>query len=216
MTDQENKNNADSSVIGIVAKSALKELISSRAPIVLSVEGVEFSFLTYVKKVEGDSFYLHNSIPPKKIKNVLESKNSNLTLPDFSLFGGNLSGDGKFLIFTPNKKTEHSETRLEKRLSFEPGENVNIEFLNPIDNKTKFRKKVLDLSSSGLSFETHYDSKLFIKDEILEEIYITIADKRLKKCNGKIVYKKPLFDFEYRKRFQIGLKLENIEDLKND
>ena len=52
-------------------------------------------------------------------------------------------------------------------------------------------------------------------NEIIENIVIKIGDRDIKRCTGKVVYTKKLFDTEMRQRFQVGMRLENIEDLEN-
>ena len=196
--------------------SLLSALQKSKRQIVLSTESTKYSFLTYIKSFKGNKLTLHNSIPPSLIKVALEAKESYLTLPKQTFNGTKITGDGKDIYFEVKDVISHEETRGEERLSFQPDENVYLEFINPYDNKTKFKKRIFDISLSGLSFETHFDSSLLSTEEILEDIIVKIGDRNIKKCTGKIVYKKKLFDTEMRQRFQIGMSLENIEDLTNE
>lgn len=176
--------------------------------VILSTDSTSYSFLTRIKSVAGNRIVLLNSIPPSLIKSALESTESYLSMQGTSLRGEKLSGDGKHLFFTVLSDSSHTETRGEERLSFDPDENVNVEFLNPLDKKTTFKRKVLDISPSGFSFESYFDSKLFDKGQIIENIDIKFGDKKMKHFSAKVMYKKRLFDTLHRQRYQIGLKIE--------
>ena len=46
-----------------------------------------------------------------------------------------------------------------------------MQFINPIDKKTILRKKINDISSIGLAFETPEKNKLFSKLRKLQQSY---------------------------------------------
>ena len=194
----------------------LNVYLKKKLPIVLTFESNSNSFLTYLIDYNRHEITLYNSITPNLISSVQQAEQTFLTVAESTLIGGRISGDGKHLIFKPHDIIFHKNTREEERLSFNPEEKVYLEFTNPYDKITKFKKKIFDVSSSGLSFETRYDSKLFSEKQIIENMIIKAGDRQLRKCTGEVIYKKKLFDLDMRQRYQIGMKLTDIMDLTDD
>lgn len=195
---------------------SLSDNIELKQPIVLSTDQTNISFLTFITKIENQNIYLHNSVPLNLIKAVIKSQSSSLTFQDFSLKGENLTGDGKYIIFKPIDLVTFDETRLEQRSSFQSWQKVFLEFTNPIDKRTKFKRKILDLSNSGLSFESFYDSLLFKKGNQLLNVFLSIENKKIRSFDATIIYQKQLYNFDHKMRYQVGLKLENLRDLEDE
>ena len=61
-----------------------------------------------------------------------------------------------------------------------PHLNAFIQFINPVDKKTILRKKINDISSIGLAFETPEKNKLFSKLRQLSSLTI--------EYNGENIY----------------------------
>lgn len=198
-----------------------QEAFESRTRVLLSLDGSSYNFLTYVVGIEtkdGKSPYkisLFNSIPPSLITEINESTAAHLTFPSIVVEGGKLSGDGKNLIFYPKSFMRHSETRGEDRDVFGENEKAFIEFKNPYDKKTIYRKPIFDISKSGLSFETYFDSLLFNPGESMGGLVISTESTTTEDVSATVIYKKKLFDTEHRQRYHIGLKLNPGKELKN-
>lgn len=193
--------------------SNIEDLISNKSQVILSTDDTQYSFLTHIKSIQGSKLVLHNSIPPEIIKSALGANSTYLTCPQKTFKGGKIDGDGKYLYFNISEITDHSDTREEERLSFDKNEHVYLQFRNPYDNETINSKRIFDLSSSGLSFETFFDSKLYSPGQKLINLKVLSGVKTIKECSATIIYKKKLFDSDFRQRYQIGLKLEDVRDL---
>lgn len=186
---------------------AVNEAIQAKLEVVLSIDGCAYGFLSSVIDVVGDSIILENSIPYQMITTARQGQSSFISIGDFTVEGGAIESDGKNIIFRVLSTRSHLNERVEKRLAFSKDEDVRITFTHPIDKKTEFEKKVLDVSTSGLSFATFFDSALFSKGTKISQIKLKNNNETVKEFNGEIVYKRPLRSKSNHTWYQIGLRI---------
>ena len=79
-----------------------------------------------------------------------------------------------------------------------------VEYTNPYDRRTKFRKKIVSLSEGGLSFETNFPSLLFCKNQKFHKVTIVVDGQIQKKEGFRIVYCKRFFNLESKVKYQVG------------
>ena len=124
------------------------------------------------------------------------------------LIATTISGDGQDIIFPLKKDSVIEETRQSERFSFTAEEKVICEILNPYDGSTKLSKSVMDMSATGLSLRTTFESKLFRPGTQLEDIKVLIGGEPYTQTSGTVVYTRKLLDLKNHLRLQVGIQFE--------
>lgn len=175
-------------------------------PAYLTSAALPISFQINIKKIERDGIILENTIPPKYISQFLNGDGFVFQVAMLRLAAKKLGSDGKNIIFHLDEKSIIEDIRQTQRFPFAVEENVLCEILNPFDQTTRLSKSVLDMSASGLSIRTNFDSKLFAPDTNLPELNILIDGQKYKHTSGEVVYKRKLMNLKGHIRMQIGIK----------
>ncbi len=183
----------------------LSEAIKKSPILFLSVSGVSIVFQCEVITLHENSIVLKNSIPYEYINAVKKSELFDLQLGSLRLQSTSIQSNGKDIIFPFNDISSIEDTRKSSRFTFSPQENVACELVNPYDKKTILRKQLLDMSSSGLSLITFYESNLFTKDLKLN-LTILIEGRLYSKRVGTVVYSRIICDTKGRLKKHIGIK----------
>ncbi len=183
----------------------LSEAIKKSPVLFLSVSGVSIVFQCEVITLHENSIVLKNSIPYEYINAVKKSELFDLQLGSLRLQSTSIQSNGKDIIFPFNDISSIENTRKSSRFTFSPQENVACELVNPYDKKTILRKQLLDMSSSGLSLITFYESNLFTKDLKLN-LTILIEGRLYSKREGTVVYSRIICDTKGRLKKHIGIK----------
>ena len=92
---------------------------------------------------------------------------------------------------------------------FTADERVIVEILNPFDGETRISKSVMDMSATGLSLRTTFESQLFRPDTYLPTMRVLVDGELYKKGSGRVVYRRKLMDLNGQIRSQVGIKFES-------
>ena len=85
---------------------------------------------------------------------------------------------------------------------------VIVEILNPYDGETRLSKAVMDMSATGMSLSTTFDSQLFKAETFLPSLRVMIDGELYTQTRGRVVYNRKLLDLSGQLRTQVGIKFE--------
>ncbi|MCY4380240.1 MAG: hypothetical protein OXC40_01540 [Proteobacteria bacterium] len=185
-------------------------MIHERTPVVVSSEEIDFSFSSYLlfydEKLKTIGF--KNTIPLDHIHQIACKKNFILSYPLVNLHGSYLQGDGVNFVL-PIKKIERILSRRKHARTNTISSNTVLQFKNPYDGVTTFKKKVISVSEGGLSIETPCSSSLFHPGQQFHKSQLFVDDKMVLETSFEVIYKRKYFDLESRGKFQVGAKFLN-------
>jgi hypothetical protein len=190
-------------------KSTLDQAIKNQTSAYFSANGVKIAFQTTLLSLEQNNLVIENSVPPRYIREVTQSNKFFLQVAMIRLHSERIASDGQNIIFPISDNSLIEEVRQEEREVFASDQKATAEILNPYDQETRIHKTLLDLSSSGLSLQTSFPSKLFQPDTFLPELLVRINGEIYKKTSGKVVYTRNLINQRGLMSIQVGIKFES-------
>jgi hypothetical protein len=195
-----NKNDKDS--VFEILKSALKD----RSVVYISAQNLDVTFETKIVSVHDDHIVLLNKISPPYISRAVVSKKFGLQVQMLRFEADSITTDGENIIFPLKENSLIVDTRQAERFPFSKEERVICEILNPYDTQTILKKTIIDMSATGLSLRTSFESKLFSAGMIFDELRVLIDGKPYTKTKAKVVYQRKLMDFKGLIRLQISMQ----------
>lgn len=192
--------------INDTAVELLNTTIRSKKPVYFSASGVDITFETRIKKIDQTKVYLENTVRPEFITKVAKSEKFTIQVQMLRFQAENIDTDGQHIVFPLKDMTMIEETRQSERFPFTAEERVVCEILNPFDNETRILKSVMDMSATGLSIRTRFDSSLFAPGVELSDVRVLIDNKLYTAASGAVVYKRKLMTIKGKLRLQIGIK----------
>ena len=173
----------------------------------LKASGSPATYETLIEQVKNDSVHLRNTVPFDSISSFINSSEFSLNCVQITFIASSISTDGVRIIFPLNAHSTKKETREEERFSFKNDEQIKVRILNPYDKKTLLEKPVIDLSSSGVSFKTSPNSKLFEEGQFFESITIATGENQDKAFSGTVKYNRKYLDLKGNLVSHVGIKL---------
>lgn len=186
----------------------LREALDNKFPVLLSGNGIAISFQTLLLDVKSDQVELENRVRPAYIRRFMSSSQYTLQVGMVRFSTDIIVSDGEHMGFPLGENSVIGETRRSERFAFAPEECVVCEILNPFDGETRIAKTVMDMSATGLSLSTTYDSMLFKPDTFLPEIKVLVDGKPYNQSAGRVVYARSLLDLSGQLRRQVGIRFE--------
>jgi c-di-GMP-binding flagellar brake protein YcgR len=98
--------------------------------------------------------------------------------------------------------------RKSDRTYFYDDERVFCEFQNPHDDQTTLRKRVLDISKSGLGLLTHGNSKLFVPGLKMRDLRIFGDIEADITCDAEVRYSRKYISLNKESCNQVGLEIK--------
>ena len=193
----------------LAMKKALADAFKQQSPVFFSTDKIDITFQTNILKIADDNIVLENTVPPKHITNVAHSENFYIQTLMVQYHSNRIKTDGQNIIFPLKNMEVMRETRESKRVDFTKEENVTCELLNPFDKETIHTKNVMDMSATGLSIVTQFQSKLFEPGTFFPELRILIDEQPYSKTSGTVVYTKKIIDDLGKLKTQVGIKFNN-------
>ncbi len=187
----------------------LSEVLAQKAPVLFSGDGINVTFQTHILAVAKDHVVLENRVKPRFINQVWKSNQFALQARMVRFGSNSISSDGEHIIFPLKENSIIEETRQAERFSFTADERVISEILNPFDGETRLSKSVMDMSATGLSLRTTFESRLFKQGTFLPSIRVLIDGEPYVQGPGRVVYNRKLIDLSGQMRLQVGIKFEN-------
>ena len=196
--------------MGIDAKShrGLLDALRSKQSVFISGDALAITFQTTINSVKSDHLLLNNKIIPRYIGVFMNSHAFSLQVGMIRFQSDHLDSDGESIVFPLKDDSVIEETRQAERFYFTTDERVVVEILNPFDGETKVTKSVMDMSATGLSLRTSFESRLFQPDTFLPNLRILVDGELYKKAHGRVVYRRKLMDLNGQIRSQVGIKFE--------
>ena len=191
------------------SQKAIEEALRLRQAVFISGDGLAITFQTFVIAREPDGLVLANHISPMYIGDFMNSRAFSLQVGMVRFQSEKITSDGQNVIFPLKKDSVIEETRQSERFYFTTDERVIVEILNPFDGETRISKSVMDMSATGLSLRTTFESQLFRPDTYLPTLRILVDGELYKKGSGRVVYRRKLMDLGGQIRSQVGIKFEN-------
>lgn len=174
----------------------------------LSGNKLGVTFQTFIIAVTDDHVLIENRVKPRFIREFSQSTQFSLQAAMVRYQTDEIRSDGEHIIFPLKENSLIEETRQAERFSFTAEERVITEILNPFDNETRLSKSVMDMSATGLSLRTTFDSKLFSPNTLLPNIKVLIDGELYIQSPGRVVYSRKLLDLKGTLRTQVGIKFE--------
>jgi hypothetical protein len=189
-------------------RDLLESCWKSKQSVFLSGGRLAITFQTYIIAVTDDHVVIENRVKPRFIRQFSKSEQFTLQAQMVRYQTDAIFSDGESIIFPLKENSVIEETRQAERFSFSADERVITEILNPFDNETRLSKPVMDMSATGLSLRTNFDSKLFSPDILLPNIKVLIDGELYIQSSGRVVYSRKLLDLKGSLRTQVGIKFE--------
>ena len=186
----------------------LQECYQNKLPVLFSGADLAITFQTFLLKVSAHEVVLENRVKPRWINQIMHSKQWSLQARMTRFSSDTVYTDGANFVFVIKENSMIEETRQSERFSFTADECVICEILNPYDGETRLSKTVMDMSATGLSLRTTFDSMLFKPDTVLPEIRVRIDGELYSQTAGRIVYTRQILDLSGQLRRQVGIKFE--------
>jgi len=186
-------------------KEHLEKILKNKGQVMLAATGLDTSFVTRILTISDGHLILKNTVPLEYISAYVSAEGHFLTTGSFRLSADNITSDGVNIVFNYSNIEETSESRSEERIPLSNGD-AWCEFTNPIDGRSKIRKRILDVSKTGLSLVTTWNSDLLKPGRELPEITLLMESGR-QNVSGKIVYNRKFVNIDGRIRHQIGIQL---------
>jgi hypothetical protein len=196
------------SQIDAKSREALVESLQSKTPVFFAALDPAITFQTFILAVKDDHVLMENRVKPRYIRQVAGAKGFTLQARMVRFKTDRIGSDGEHIIFPLKGDSVIEETRQAERYSFAADERVVTEILNPFDGETRLSKSVMDMSATGLSLSTTYESRLFRPDIFLPTIRVLIDGEPYTQAAGSVVYNRKLIDLSGQLRTQVGIKFE--------
>jgi len=187
----------------------LREVLEQKGSVFLSSGGVDITFQTRIRRLTPEKIVLENTVRPEFITNFAAAKRFALLVRMVRFQSEDIATDGEDIIFPLRENSVVQETRQSERFPFSADERVVCELLNPFDNETRTQRAVMDMSATGLSLRTTFDSGLYRPGTLFPELRVLIDGKPYTQSAGRVVYTRKLMSPKGQLRFQVGIKFES-------
>jgi hypothetical protein len=191
--------------IGPSIASALQEARKNKTRVYISGSSCPVTFTTFILSYNNDIIYLENTVLPAYISQFVASEQFSINLGMLQLKTDKIVSNGQDIGFPLTHKTTIEETRSEARLLVKSDDDLICLINNPFDKVTQLRKRILDLSSQGVSLTMIFGSRLFETGMVLPEITIVKNGKTDQQRSGKVVYNRKLVNEKGQIRTQVGI-----------
>lgn len=186
----------------------LQEAQRERTLVYLSGDGIDITFETRIQKVDSERLIVENPVRPQYIHRMRNSERFSMLVKMVRFQTDKIESDGQNIVFPLKAMTVLEETRQSERFPFTAEERVVCEVLNPFDRETRVTKSLMDMSATGLSLRTRFESRLFKPGVTLPEIRVLIDGRPYSQSRGQVVYTRKLMDYRGKLRLQVGVKFD--------
>ncbi len=171
----------------------------------LTGDGLDIRFQTRIVDVQDDHLVLSNSVAPEHLKRFLQSRNFYVQIFLVNFRADSIDTDGKNILIPLKESLALKETRQGVRNEFFPHRKEFCQFINPYDNETLLRKRLMDLSEDGFSLVTFAETKLFSLGLVIKDIgfFVDKKDQHMTR-SAEVKYIKTLLDINGKQHTQVG------------
>jgi hypothetical protein len=180
-----------------------------KTPVLIGSSGLDISFQTTIKELDGRTVVVENMVKPEYISRFAQGTKFFLQCKMLRFQSTSVHPRGSFMAFEIQENSLIEETRQSERFMFTPDEKVMAEILNPFDKKTILKRQLMDMSATGLSLRINQVTKPFTPGSHLPDIKVTIDGKQWSSLAGEVVYNRKFMDLNGQVRVQVGVKFLN-------
>lgn len=189
----------------------LKASSADKESVLFSASSMNAAFQTHIVSIHENNLIISNTIPPKHITQIVKSNTFIVQLDMIRCVSNEIHSDGVNIVFPLNRLKILEDNRGAPRRMVRGKESATLRFVNPIDKVTVLEKKVLDISTTGLSFANPIESKLYSKGRELYDLDVMIGNKKTHYEKASIIYNRTLFGEDGRSHVQVGLQFFGSE-----
>ncbi len=173
----------------------------------LTGDGLDIRFQTRIVDVQDERLVLNNNVTPEHLKQFLKSRNFYVQIFLVNFRADSIDTDGKNILIPLKESLNIKETRQSVRNEFFPHRKEFCKFINPFDNKTPLRKRLMDLSEDGFSLVSFVETNLFSLGLVIKDIAFFSEKKDTKMTrNAEVKYIKTLVDINGKRHVQVGFE----------
>ena len=173
----------------------------------LTGDGLDIRFQTRIVDVQDERLVLSNNITPEHLKQFLKSRNFYVQIFLVNFRADSIDTDGKNILIPLKESLNIKETRQSVRNEFFPHRKEFCKFINPFDNKTPLRKRLMDLSEDGFSLVSFVETNLFSLGLVIKDIVFFSEKKDTKMTrSAEVKYIKTLVDINGKRHVQVGFE----------
>ncbi len=197
----------------------IKDSLARKEPIFFSSSGLDITFQSRILEFNEKYLLIKNTVTPQHIHKFVQSDKFNVRIQMVVFESTVLESDGQDIRLPLTNAIVIEDIRQSTRISFKDKDNVYCQILNPFDQQTYIAKGIMDLSESGLSICTNFDSKLFSPGVCIEKMMLYIHGHEYEDQSGEVIYKRKFMDTNRKIKLQVGIKFHtqlrhNISELQ--
>ena len=183
----------------------LADVRAKKQSVFLTASGVPVCFEARVVDATDSEIILENTVTPEYIHQVMGSASFTLQFDMMQIKASSLGTNGVNLLLPIESDGPIPESRSMQR-SVTTDLDLNCAILNPIDQTTLLKKKVLDISTRGMSIRTPFESRLMVPGQTFDSIKVNLGTKEVVQTGGQVVYLRRLIDRNANALMQAGIK----------
>jgi c-di-GMP-binding flagellar brake protein YcgR len=154
----------------------------------------QVSFICTLEDVTEDAVFFKNPFPLELVKKIQSCIEFTIFSKMYLIRSEKVESQGTLLKFPLPDFALHKQMRIEQRTSFSPKLKNHILIKHPFDQGTTLRRRLLDLSSGGLSFCAPKESAFIQVGRSLPEVKVVVANNVVQTSKAQIVYAKRIID----------------------
>lgn len=190
----------------IAFTEAFQDFLQSKQPIILSPKGKSMSFLCTPISCTDEAIIFKNSIPIDVLPEVVTSTEFTATCGDYQIVSAALFAHGTDIRFPTHHISLLRQSRKEDRFIFPAEANAEIHITHPFDSGSMLKRRMYDISSGGLSFRSHAQTRLMQPGRIFQNIKIRQPNKADETRTCRVVYVKKIFEENSHSYHQVGVQ----------
>ncbi|MBP9706656.1 MAG: PilZ domain-containing protein [Oligoflexales bacterium] len=189
-----------------------------RSPVFLNCEGIDITFESCIRMYDGNSIILENSVHPDYIRKFTQAKRFSVQINMLRFESDEIHSNGKEIIFPLKYDDSFENSRSAERYSFSKEEQVYCKLRNPFDQVTFIKKKIVDLSNTGLCLKSQSSTSLFQPGVQFSYLTVDIDGATFLQTSGTVIYVRKMMNKHGKLEEQIGIKFDKeihqIEKIK--
>lgn len=197
---------------------SINEAFKNKSPIFFHGDNVDITFQTRIKDIRDNILLLENTVHPDFISSMVDASRFSVQINMLKFETDEIQSDGKNIIFPLKYDDSFEDSRMSERVNFTSDERVYCEFINPYDHVTILRKKVVDMSNTGICIKNSINSGLFQPGTHFTDLTIYIDSDSFFTTSGAVIYVRKLMSKNSKLENQIGIKfdskIENVSKLE--
>jgi hypothetical protein len=169
----------------------------------------QVSFICNLEEVTEEFLTFKNPFPLELVKWIEKCEGFTIFSRMYLIRAEKIESQGTLVKFPVPDFAMHNQLRTEQRTTYSPKLKNHVLIKHPFDNGTVLKRRLLDLSSGGLSFCAPKESAFIKVGRLLPEVKVIINQQNVQNSPAQIVYAKKIIDTTLEPHatlLQVGLK----------